>query len=165
VAELTAYGITVDVPKTWEGRIFTRPEAGQVGANAFDGAPARPGERTNPLVHLATLPMPNQVGDFGSGVVERLSANDVFIVLKEFDPSSAATPLFRRSGMPRPLDPEAFSPSSLQRIIPGQAGMQVFYNELGGAYCLYVVIGSFARRVELARAASDVLATVKVTPR
>jgi hypothetical protein len=165
VAELSAYGITVDVPQTWEGRIFARPEAGQVSANAFGGAPAPPGERVNPLVHLATLPMPTDVGDFGSGVVEQLTAEDVFIVLKEFDPSSATTPLFRRSGMPLPLDPEAFSPDSLQRVIPGQAGFQIFYNELGGAYCLYVVLGSFARRVNLASTASDVLETVTVTPR
>ncbi len=165
MADLTAHGITVDVPPTWEGRIFARPEFGQVAANAFDGAPAPQGERTNPLVHLATVPMPLEVGDFGSGVVEQLALNDLFIVVKEFDPSSAAFPLFRRAGMPLPLDPEEFSPNALQRTIPPQAGVQVFYNELGGAYCLYVVIGSFARRVELAREASDVLATVRVTPR
>ena len=165
MADLTAYGITVDVPPTWEGRIFTRPESGQVAINAFDGEPAPPGERTNPLVQLSTVPMPVVVGDFGSGVVEQLEPKDLFIVVKEFDPSSATTPLFRRPGLPLPLDPEEFSPNALQRTLPGQAGVQIFYNQLGGAYCVYVVLGSFARRVPLAETASDVLATLRVTPR
>jgi hypothetical protein len=162
---MSAFGITVDVPPTWEGRIFTRPAFGEVAVNAFDGEPAPPGERTHPLVQLATVPMPVEVGDFGSGVVEQLTANDIFIVVKEFDPASAGTPLFRRSGLPLPLDPEEFSPNSLQRTLPGQAGVQIFYNELGGAYCAYVVLGSYAQRVRLAARASDVLATLRVTPR
>lgn len=163
--ELAAHGIAVEVPPAWEGRIFVRPEAGAVAVQGYEGRPAPAGEQTYPLLQLATVPMPTEVGDYGSAVVETLTATDLFIVLKEFSPASATTRMFARRGMPLPLDPAEFSPSSLQRTLPGQAGLQVFFNDQGGAYCLYVVIGSFARREELAQQASAVLATVEVQPR
>ena len=165
MAELNAHGIAVEVPPRWEGRIVVRPQAGEVAPLGYEGEPAPPGEQTHPMLHLASVPMPNDVGDYGSAVVETLTATDLFIVLKEFSPASATTKMFARRGMPLPLDPAEFSPNSLQRTLPGQAGVQIFFNDQGGAYCLYVVIGSYARREELAQQASAVLATVKVQPR
>jgi len=165
MAELNAHGIAVEVPPTWEGRIFVRPQVGEVATQEYEGRPAPPGEQTYPLLHLASVPLPADVGDYGSAVVETLTATDIFIVLKEFSPASVTTKMFARRGMPLPLDPAEFSPSSLQRTLPGQAGVQVFYNDRGRAYCLYVVIGSHARRDELARQASAVLAGVSVEPR
>ncbi len=165
MAELSAHGLAVDVPPTWEGRIFARPTTGQAGALAYEGPPAPDGAQTYPLIQVSSIPMPDDVGDYGSGVVERLTTADLFIVIKEFSPASATTPMFRRRGMPLPLDPGEFSPNALQRTLPGQAGIQVFFNEQGGAYCLYVVLGSFVRRDELAAQASALLSTVRFTPR
>lgn len=165
MARLTAHGMAVDVPPTCEGRIFTRPEAGQVAAEEYEGRPAPLGATTRPLLHVSTTPMPLDVGDFGGGLVQQMSAGDLFIAIKEFAPSSATTAQFRRRGMPLPLDPQEFSPSTLQKSVAGQAGMQVFFNDQGGAYCLYVVIGSFARRDELVAQANAILATVSFEQR
>ena len=163
MAELSAHGFTVDVPAAWEARIFVRPEDGEVATAAHEGPPAPRGERTFPLLQLSTAAMPTDVGDYGSGVVEVLGPSGVFLVLKEFAPSSVRTKLFARSGLPLPLDPAEFSADSLQRTLPGQAGAQVFFNQGGRALCLYVVIGSIARRVELVALASAVLATLDVS--
>lgn len=165
MGRLTAHGLTVDVPPAWEGRIFTRPAAGQVAAQEYAGSSAPPGAVTRPLLQVSTAPMPLDVGDFGGGLVQRMDAGDLLIVIKEFAPGSATTAQFRRSGMPLPLDPGQFSPNTLQKSVAGQAGVQVFFNEQGGAYCLYVVIGSFARRDELVARVNDVLATVRFDPR
>jgi len=163
VAQLSAFGLTVEVPPAWEARIFVRPEDGEVATAAYEGKPAPPGERTYPLLQLSTVSMPTDVGDYGSGVVERLGPTGLFLVVKEFAPSSVGTKLFARAGMPLPLDPAQFSADSLQRTLPGQAGVQVFFTEGGRALCLYIVIGSIARRQELVALASATLATLAVT--
>ena len=165
MAELVAHGIAVDVPPTWEGRIFVRPSARDVTITASGAPPAPATAAQRPLLQLASVPMPVDVGDYGSGVVELLTASDIFIVLKEFAPESAGTRMFSRPGLPLPLDPAEFSPSSLQRTLPGQAGVQIFFNDQGRAYCLYVVVGSDRRRVELVDRASSVLAGLRLTPR
>jgi hypothetical protein len=85
-------------------------------------------------------------------------------VLKEFAPTEAGTKLFERTGLPRELDPELFDPGTLQRTLSGQAGQQVFFNEGGRAFCLYVVIGDYRRRAELGAAVNAVLAQMRIEP-
>jgi hypothetical protein len=104
------------------------------------------------------------VGDFASGAVDKLGNDDVFVVLFEYDPSSAGTALFRSEGIPRTLAPDDFSPNVMQRAIRGQAGVQRFFHDQGRAFCLYVVIGSFARRRELVKKVNAVLATLTIEP-
>ena len=117
-----------------------------------------------PVLHVATIPLAPDVADYASDAVEALGALDALVVLKEFDPSEAATPLFRTEGLPRDLDPDWFDPSSLQRTLPGQAGMQRFFQSGGRAFCLYVVLGSFARRYDVVPAVNQVLATLTIEP-
>ena len=50
----------------------------------------------------------------------------------------------------------------LQRTLRGQAGVQRFFHEAGRAFCLYVVLGSFARRQEMVGAVNEVLASLAV---
>jgi uncharacterized surface protein with fasciclin (FAS1) repeats len=140
--------------------VFRRPGAGEVAASADDGAPAAPGETTNTIVHVSTIPLPPGTADFASDAVEHLGADDVLVVLFEYDPASVQQPLFASRGMPRALDPDDFSPNALQRSLRGQAGLQRFFQEAGRAFCLYVVLGSFARRQQLVDAVNGVLATV-----
>jgi hypothetical protein len=104
------------------------------------------------------------VGDFASGAVDKLGNDDVFVVLFEYDPSSADTALFRSAGIPRTLAADDFSPNVMQRAIRGQAGVQRFFHDQGRAFCLYVVIGSFARRRELVKKVNAVLATLTIEP-
>jgi hypothetical protein len=127
-------GIDLDVPSGWDVRIYRRQPA--------------PGERTNPVLHAGNFALPERRGDFGSGAVERMGPTNVLVVLFEYDPPAARTPLFARNGRPRPVASD-FAPNQLQRILPGQSGVQYFYNEAGRAFCLYVVLGSHDRRAQL----------------
>jgi hypothetical protein len=127
---VAAHGLAIDVPPGWEVRIQRRKIA------TF-------GEQAEPIVHLANFPLPEQRGDFGAGVVERMRDRDVFVVLFEYGAESVGQPLFRRQGFPR-LTTRHFSPRRLQRTLPGQAGAQFFFTANGRAFCLYVVVAEAA---------------------
>ena len=133
---LAHHGLEAQLPRGWDGRIFRRPVE-------------EPGGTSNPILHAATVPLPADRGDFGSGAVDLLGTDDAFVALVGYDPEAADTPLFRRQGLPRPLPAAAFSPRKLQRAIRGQAGAQFFFTEGGRAWCLYVVLGSDANRAAL----------------
>ncbi len=158
MTELRALGVSVQLPSGWEGRIFRRPEHGELTATANE--PAAPeGARTYAIAHVSTIELPPDVGDFASGAVDRLGATDALVVLFEYGPESVGTPLFALDGMPRLLDPDDFSPGVLQRSLPGQAGLQVFFHERGRAFCLYVVLGAYSRRRDVVPLVNDVLAS------
>ena len=144
MTELSAHGFTLDVPPGWDAHIYRRPAAGEVAATAADGPPAPPGAATYAVVHVTTVPMPPDIGDFGSSGVDRLGPNDAFVVVFDHGHDAVGKPLFARQGMPRVLEAGDFAPNVLQRSLPGQAGMQTFFTESGRACCLYVVLGSYA---------------------
>jgi hypothetical protein len=52
----------------------------------------------------------------------------------------------------------------MQRPLPGQSGAQFFFTEAGRAFCLYVVLGSHARRRQLVPEVNLVLSALSVTP-
>jgi uncharacterized surface protein with fasciclin (FAS1) repeats len=164
MAELVAHGMAVTTPPGWEGRIFVRPAHGEIATSTADGATAPPGERTLPLVHVATVALPEGTADYGDPAVEDLGSHDALVVLKEFDPSEAATNLFATEGVPRQLTPESFDAAVLQRTLAGQVGCQVFCREGGRAFCLYVVLGSGDNRDEVVPYVNAVLATLRLDP-
>lgn len=166
MTDLVAHGIEVALPAGWEGRLFRRPVAGEVASAAagVEGQPAAPAETTNAVLHASTIPLPPGIGDFASGAVDRLGGDDVLVVLFEYDSSSVGTPLFQHAGIPRALFADDFSPNVMQRAIAGQAGVQRFFHDQGRAFCLYVVIGSFARRQELVERVNQVLAALTIEP-
>lgn len=145
---VSAYGLSFDVPSGWDARVYRRPAA--------------PPESTHPVLHAANFPLPGDRGDYGSGAVERMGAANVFLALLEFHPSATDSALFARSGRPSSLDPDGFSPGSLQRSLPGQAGTQAFFSDNGRAFCLYVVLGSWADRGRLVPLATDALHRVAI---
>jgi hypothetical protein len=164
MTDLDAHGISVTLPSGWEGRVFRRPAAGEFSISAADGPAAPPGETTNAVVHVSTIPLPPGMGDFGSEAVPDLGANDALVVLFEYDAQSAAQPLFARAGVPRQLSPDDFSPSVMQRVVRGQGGAQVFCHEAERAFCLYVVLGSFNNRQRLVPRVNEVLAAIDIAP-
>jgi hypothetical protein len=166
VTELVAHGIEVSLPAGWEGRLFRRPAAGEVASAAanIEGQAAAPAETTNAVLHASTIALPPGIGDFASGAVDRLGEDDVLVVLFEYDSSSVGTPLFQSAGIPRVLAADDFSPNVMQRAIRGQAGVQRFFHEQNRAFCLYVVIGSFARRQALVPRVNQVLAALTIEP-
>jgi hypothetical protein len=168
MGEIQAHGLAVSTPAGWEGRIYRRPAADELRGTSTDGpvtgAPAPAGELVHPVVHVATIPLAPDVADFASDAVDGLGPGDAIVVLKEFDPSETQFVLFGTQGIPRDLDPDWFDPSSLQRTLPGQAGVQRFFQDGGRAFCLYVVLGAYARRNDVVPRVNEVLATIQIDP-
>ena len=149
---LRAHGLAVEQPPGWEVRIRRRP-----------ADPSEPGGVPGPVLHASTVPLPETRGDFGGGVTPLLTADDVFVCLAEYEPEAAGTPLFAAKGRPR-VSPDDVRPNQLQRSLPGQSGVQYFFTEGTRAFCLYVVLGSHARRAALVRKVNEVLATLELDP-
>lgn len=155
------------------------PEVGQANGPSPDQLPQVPAgaagnataasvvspERTYPIMHLATFGIPDDRGDFGSGAVELMTDNDLFITLFEYGPESVGQPLFSRQGFPRELSADQFNPNGLQRTIAGQSGLQIFFTEGNRAFCLFVALGSHANRAALAKKANAALASITIEPR
>ena len=147
---LRSAGISVELPPGWDGGIAE-------ATTLEDGAVRRS------VTHLASFPLPEQRGDYGGGAVQRMGWDDVMIVLLEFDPSSTAQPLFALRGLPTTLRPSDFGRDMLQRRIEGQGGCQIFFQEAGRAFCLYVVVGSYVDRADLVPAVNDVLGRITIS--
>jgi hypothetical protein len=146
-SQISAHGLSVTPPDGWEAVIYRRLEG--------------PGEQTFPIVHAATVPLPVQRGDYGSGVVETLRASDLFVSLLEFGPQAANSPLFALAGIPG-LTPDMYRLKQLQRVLLGQAGVQRFFTEAGRAFCLYSVIGSYANRIPLCARANHMIGSIHI---
>ena len=158
---LSSSGVTVGLPTGWEGEIFNRaPEAGaQRGLRTEIGN----GEVARNVIHLANFALPAERGDFGSGAVELMNSGAVLVILFEHGPESADTPLFARRGVPQ-LSPDEFDPQQMQRTLSGQSGRQIFFNEAGRAFCLYVVLGAHRQRGLLVPMVNEVLASLEIEP-
>ncbi len=153
MVNLSSQGIGVDVPRGWDGEIYRR--SGGFDALGSDGSVAKA------VLHLGNFPLPAVRGDYGSNAVEAMGPDNVLIVLFEFGEESVDTALFHRRGLPQ-VRAGDFAGHTLQRTLPGQAGAQFFFNEVGRAFCLYVVLGAYARRNELVPEVNAVLATVNL---
>jgi len=148
---MRAYGLSVAPPRGWDVRILRRPSGPE-------------GERSRPVLHACTRTLPEDRGDYGSGAVELLGSQDVFVSLLEFGPESVGTPLFARQGLPKPLPISSFSPTRLQRTLPGQSGLQIFFTDNDRAFCLYVVLGAHSQRVALLPKAEQLVASLAIAP-
>ncbi len=160
---LRAHGIAATLPAGWDGRISVRRDGIPDQLVAASGTRVL-AARSRPVVHLANFGLPADRGDFGSGAVELMGDGDVFVVLFEHEPEASAAALFRAAGLPRTLTARDFDPTTLRRGIAGQSGHQAFFHEPGRAFCLYVVLGSHARRARLVPEVNRVLATVTFAP-
>lgn len=144
-------GVGVEVPTGWEGSI-----SGGGFELMADGA------KEPTVMHLASFPLPVERGSFGTGAVELMSGQDVFVSLFEYGPESAGTPLFAAEGIPRPLDARQFDRDALLHAIPQQSGLQQFFTHNGRAFCLYVVLGSHIDRSELLPQVNAVLESLQI---
>ncbi|MDX6198639.1 MAG: hypothetical protein QOJ79_1790 [Actinomycetota bacterium] len=129
---LVAGGLRLELPAGWEARVRRQ-------------APSQPGRPGNVLLHAATIPLPEERGDFGSGVVERLGPDDAFLALFEYDERDAVKVLFKAPRIPVPK-PSDFSPDVLQRTTAGNTGAQWFFSASGRPFSMHAVLGSHARR-------------------
>ena len=159
MSAIAAHGLRVELPRTWEGRLYRR--VGPLRHAGHPEAHGHPDASVNPVLHLANFALPPSRGDFGTGAVERMGPRHVFVALVEYDREEAGRPLFAASGVPRPRLGD-FAPSALQRIIPGQLGCQRFFTESGRPMCLYVVLGSRRHAEELVAETDVVLSGLEV---
>ncbi|MFA9429554.1 hypothetical protein [Egicoccus sp. AB-alg2] len=161
--QLRGHGLRAQLPRGWEGRIRREAAADELPEGQFAAAAAASDE-SPPVMHLATFALPGERGDFGSGAVDLMADDDAFVALLEYGPEEAGTPLFAAQGLPRRLDPRAFSNRSLQRAMRKQAGWQHFFTEAGRAFCLYVVLGDGGDANRQVRRVEEVLAQVTIEP-
>lgn len=148
--EMSAMGLSVVAPSGWDAAIYRRaPEDGTV---------------TYPVVHAATVALPTQRGDYGSGLVELLGPEDVFVGVLEFGPEAAETPLFSALTAVPGLTPDSYRPRQLQRTILGQAGVQRFFTVGGRAFCLYSVVGAWTNRAALSQRANLLIGSLRISP-
>jgi hypothetical protein len=149
MATIGAHGITARLPDGFEGRIFVRPAV--VGV-------------TYPVGQFATFPIPDDIGDFGSGAVTAMGPADVFATLFEYGPESVGTALFAQQGRPGALSVADFSPVLLRRGIPGQSGTQWFFTESGRPFSFYAVLGSHAQGPALVPHVNTLLSSLTLSP-
>ena len=159
------YGLDAQAPRGWYVAVTRRPGA----------LPPRPGtmapsvaalleDVTRPVLHACTRPLPPDRGDFGTGAVDLLRPDDVFVALVDYGPDVADQGLFERQGMPK-LAPSQFAPNAMQRPLPGMSAAQHFFSSGGRAFCLFTVLGSHARRMATVPRAAALLRTVSITDR
>ena len=146
--KLSRSGLEVDLPDGWDGRIYQRE--------------AEASAATRRAMQAANFALPPNLGDYATGAVERMQSGDVMVVLLEFDPASAGSGLFSNRGMPSSLAPDAFSPTTMPRAVPGRTGAQFFFSTGGRAFCLYVVLGSHNDRAALLPMVNQVVSTIKI---
>lgn len=143
-------GLALTLPSGWEARGRRQPVT----------LPGRPG---NVVLHLMTRPIPADSGDFGSGAVDVLGAGDAFVALLEYDRDEAAATLFAAQGVPT-IRPSELSRTAMQRPLPGQTAGQWFFQAAGRPFCLFVVLGSHARRAPGAVRVNALLSRLRVEP-
>ena len=161
---LAASGLSIDLPRGWDGQIRGVERASAAGADP-GAAASRPAGPTPVILHAGSFPLPAERGDYGSGAVDVMTDADVLVVLFEFGPESAGTALFRRKGIPTRLTPNMFSPQALQRAIPGQAGCQLFFTEADRAFCCYTVLGRQSTAARVLPQANATLSATRISPR
>jgi hypothetical protein len=149
VATIRAHGITAQLPTHFEGRIFIRPASAGV---------------SYPVGQFATFPIPDDIGDFGSGAVTLMGPDDVFATLFEYGPESLGTALFSSQGRPTSFSADDFSPVRLRRGIPGQSGTQRFFTEAGRPFSFYAVLGSHVRRNALVPSLNQLVSSLFISP-
>jgi hypothetical protein len=147
---LAKEGISVDLPRGWEGRAFV---------------PALPAPAlTYPVLHAATFALPHDDSSFGGGLARAMGAEGTMFSLVEFDPALAGERLFREDTLPIAVRPAELSTRALQVRRPGHSGVQRFFAESRRAFCLYAIVGSRDDRAERVRRLNGVLATLRIEP-
>lgn len=172
------FGIRADAPPGWHVEVSRQPgaeppldaaaAAGQLRTMSAEPqagtVAALKDDITRPVLHACTRPLPADRGDFGSGAVDLLGANDIFVALVDYGPEVADFGLFEKQGLPK-LAPSQFAPNRLQRPLPGMSAAQHFFSVGGRGFCLFTVLGSHARRMASVPRAAALVKGLRITDR
>jgi hypothetical protein len=151
-------GVAIELPEGWDGRMRRRELRD-------GGGRTRAGRRGLVTLHAADFALPGEDGDYGTTATARMRRANVFATLIEFGPGGGLEPgrgLYRPRGVPAALDPEDFSPETMLRRLPGQAGTQRFFTAAGRPFCLYAVIGSSRRAPVLVPRLNELLGAIRI---
>ena len=158
------FGLGAKPPRGWHVAVRRRPGAEPPLPGARSAAPAAVVDVTRPVLHACTRALPEDRGDFGTGVVDLLGPDDVFVSLVDYGPEVADQGLFEKQGLPK-LAPSQFAPNRLQRPLPGMSASQHFFSVGGRGFCLFTVLGSHARRMASVQRAAALVSTLQITDR
>jgi hypothetical protein len=144
---MSAHGLSVAVPSGWEARI-TRRSGGA------------------PYLHVASIPLHGDAGQFGAAVTGAMGPDAMFAALIEYLVDDQVRPghgLFAGQGWRPRLRVADFARTRLQVTRAGHLGHQRFFTAAGRPMCLYAVIAPVRRRpAQLVGELSAVLETVRV---
>jgi hypothetical protein len=162
---LEGEGFALEVPAGWDARIEGRDAPALVRGRTGELVAQDAGASTRTAVlQVASFAMPAEVGDFGGGAVDLMTRTDMLVVLFEFGPESVGQPLFEAEGLPS-LRAADFDPWTCRKTIRGQSAVQRFFSLNGRPMCLYVVLGSHARRIGTTPVVNSLLSSLSVAPR
>jgi hypothetical protein len=163
---LSAHGIRLSLPNTWDGRIYGRP---RLVANppestllpGFDGI-----ERGRlATLHAANFPLSGAEDEFAAEATARMPVTGAFVALVEYQPDDRLVPgegLFASREVPRAVAPGDFRQETMMVPLPDQVGLQRFFTAGVRPFCLYAVIGSRSAAERGAAAISEVLGSLVI---
>lgn len=143
--ELSGYGMVVDLPPGWDGRIYKRPEG-------------------DPTLHAGNFPLPVEDGDFGSRALAAMGNGGAFLVVTEYERGLAGRGLFSPEAPAALPATSELDPWALLRVRPGQFGIQRFMTIGGRPFCVYLVVGTAPSPSELLASVNAVLRTLSIVP-
>jgi len=140
---LRGYGIEIDLPDGWEGKIYRRPGA-------------------RPILHAGNFALPAGDGDFGTKAIPVMRGNGVFVALAEYDPAVGGRGLFLPPGPGLPIRPGDTNPRAMPRPVRRRAGIQRFFTDQARAFGLFLAVGTEFGIEEPLRKANEVLGTLRI---
>ena len=108
-----------------------RPDRPRLGARGSTAATPRDRSPSAPCrcVHVCTRPMPAERGDFGSGAVEVLGPEDVFVALVEYGSDLADAGPVRAAGRAAPRAVAVRHRTGCRATIVGRSASQHFFSD------------------------------------
>jgi len=127
---IEGFGISVDLPEGWEGRIFMDPDSQEeVGFK--------------PVMHCANFQLVADNSNFAQGIIQTMGGGDSLLALVEYDASLVKSALFTSGHWPPILAAADLKPNAFPGTRPdGLGANQNFTNVSGRAFCAYCVVGS-----------------------
>ena len=145
---LRGHGISIEIARGWEGRIFV-PDLAPPAINL-------------PILHLTDTVLTHERSSFAPELASRFGPSGALIALLEFEGKLADRGLYAPQGLGLPLLEDHLHPNALQFPIPQQAGHQRFFSTRGRAFCLSVVMGIGTGVHDRLRTVNETLSTLQI---
>jgi hypothetical protein len=150
MSHLAGHGISIGLPRGWEGTIFV---------------PDLPAPAVNlPVLHATDKALSTGRSTFAPELAARAGATGVVIVLAEYDPRLANEGLFATQGLSIPIRRTDLHPGAMQVPQPLQEGRQWFVSIRDRAFCLYVVVGTGPGLRDRLALVNETLGTLRIDP-